>query len=323
MAIETISGNRRIVMENYKKIDKREIPSNEEEIRLFLVARNEILRLPFWFTYYRKLGVDRFFVVDNASLDDSQNYLLKQSDTHVFYTEESFSNKEIWLKKLMDQYGIGHWCLVVDADELFQYPLCEEKTLQSLCGLLDKKGDTAMENLLVDMYPKNAVGETFYVSGTNFIEHSPYFDPYCYDRRLCMRRHILLGKKFPMVAYYGGTRKRLFGIEHLCCSKISLVKYSKRVFLDAGIHFVLGAKVSDVQGVVLHFKFLHDFFQRVQEEVIREEHFNHAKEYKQYQEKIDTEQFGLIYHDKSIKYINTEQLLNLGFMKICPNYTET
>lgn len=307
-------------MEHYKKIDKREIPDNEREIRLFLAARNEMLRPPYWFEYYRKLGVDRFFVIDNGSLDESQSYLLGQSDTHVFYTEESFSNKEIWLKVLMDQYGIGHWCLAVDADELFQYPFCEKKTLQWLCGLLDEKGDTAIENILVDMYPKDKVGETVYIPGTNFTEHSPYFDPYCYERHFCMRRHVLLGKKLPMAAYFGGTRKRLFGIEHLCCSKVSLVKYSKKVFLDAGMHFVLGAKVSDVQGVVLHFKFLHDFLQRVQEEVIREEHFNHAKEYKQYQEKIDAEQFGSIYYEKSIKYIGTEQLLELGFMKICPEY---
>lgn len=36
--------------------------------------------------------------------------------------------------------------------------------------------------------------------------------------------------------------------------------------------------------------------------------------------KIDAEQFGSIYYEKSIKYIGTEQLLELGFMKICPEY---
>lgn len=297
------------------KKDDKVIPDIKNEIRLFMVIRNEVIRLPYFYKYYRELGVDRFFVIDNASSDLTAQYLSKQPDTHVFYTEGQFRNKEFWLKEIMDQYGVGYWCLVVDADEIFIYPYCERVNLRLLCNFLDKEGKSTIENLLVDMYPKGRIEESIYKMGDSLMKHSPYFDPYCYERSSCMRRHIMLGSKKFMTAYFGGTRKRLFGIENLCCSKYSLIRYSQDVLLDAGMHFVVGASASSIQGVVLHFKFLHDFCQRVHEEVKREEHFNKAKEYKKYQEKIISGEFGVIYHNNSIHYIDTLQMLDLGFMK--------
>ncbi len=302
------------------KKDDKVIPNIKNEIRLFMVVRNEAIRLPYFYKYYRELGADRFFVIDNASSDLTIQYLVKQADTHVFYTEGHFKNKEIWLKEIMDQYGVGYWCLVVDADEIFQYPYCERVNLRLLCNFLDKEGKSTIENLLVDMYPKGRIKDCVYKMGDSLIEHSPYFDPYCYERLSCMRRHVMLESKMQMTAYFGGTRKRLFGIENLCCSKYSFIKYSQGILLDAGMHFVLGASASNIQGVVLHFKFLHDFCQRVYEEVKREEHFNKAKEYKKYQEKIMAGEFDAVYHNNSIRYINTQQMLDLGFMKISDDF---
>ena len=101
-----------------KKLDTLKIPSAREEIRLFLVGRDEGLRLPFLIEHYRLAGVDRFFVVDNGSTDGMTDFLLSQKDVHVFYTEDSYKENKAgvsWVNQLLDQYGVGHWCLVVDA----------------------------------------------------------------------------------------------------------------------------------------------------------------------------------------------------------------
>ena len=48
--------------------DKNEIKEIKKEIRLFATCKNEIMRLPWFLEYYRKLGVDRFFIVENNSV---------------------------------------------------------------------------------------------------------------------------------------------------------------------------------------------------------------------------------------------------------------
>ena len=44
------------------RLNSRPIPNNKEEIRAFLVIRNEALRLPSTLRHHRSLGVHRFFV---------------------------------------------------------------------------------------------------------------------------------------------------------------------------------------------------------------------------------------------------------------------
>ena len=139
---------------NLTRCENKLIEDKKNEILLFCVVRNEMLRLPYFYLYYRQLGVDKFFIIDNASTDSTHEFLLNQPDTYVFYTDEKFKYKEFWLQEIMDKYAIGHWCIVADADELFQYPYIETVPLRLLCNFLDKQGDTAVESILVDMYPK-------------------------------------------------------------------------------------------------------------------------------------------------------------------------
>src|SRR5262252_6665055 len=68
------------------RIDTRTIADDQSEIRAFIPVRNEVLRLPQTLGYYRKLGVARFFVVDNGSTDGSKEFLLAQPDCYVFVT---------------------------------------------------------------------------------------------------------------------------------------------------------------------------------------------------------------------------------------------
>src|SRR5215467_4619488 len=107
------------------RIDSHRIRKDQSEIRLFMTARNEILRLPHTIDHYRKIGVARFFVIDNGSTDGSIEFLRAQPDCHVFVTHDSFKDSRggaDWQNALLDQYGMNHWCLAVDADEWLVYP---------------------------------------------------------------------------------------------------------------------------------------------------------------------------------------------------------
>src|SRR5215475_13469447 len=103
-----------------KRLDSRLIPDDKEEIRAFLVIRNEALRLPSTLRHHRSLGVHRFFILDNGSTDGTLEYVLKQPDVHVFSTSERYSQSHygvVWTNALLDSFGVGHWTLTIDADE--------------------------------------------------------------------------------------------------------------------------------------------------------------------------------------------------------------
>jgi hypothetical protein len=50
--------------------------------------------------------------------------------------------------------------------------------------------------------------------------------------------------------------------------EISNFQTASEIYDPAAIHSINGAIVTDVRGVVLHFKFLHDFLRRTKEEII-------------------------------------------------------
>src|SRR5690349_8804254 len=123
------------------RLDTQDIPDDLSEIRLFAVMKNESLRVPYFLRYYRRLGVKRFFIIDNDSDDGMTEYLLQQSDCAVFHTKGSYAHSRAglaWLNPLMDRFGADRWVILADADELFVYPGSEGKPLHQLCDWLDR-----------------------------------------------------------------------------------------------------------------------------------------------------------------------------------------
>ena len=162
-----------------QRMDTHLVPAGHDELRLFMVARNAALRLPYLFAHYRRAGVDRFFVVDNGSTDATPDFLASQPDAHVFRTEDSYSKAEsgiLWVEYLMDLYGRDRWCVVVDEDEILFYPNAEDLSLKDFCSYLDLEGATAVHSLLLDMYSDKSVAETFYRPGEPFLETCPFFE---------------------------------------------------------------------------------------------------------------------------------------------------
>ena len=129
-------------MPKVRRWDDNVIPDTGE-IRLFGKIRNERTRLPFFLSYYRSLGVGRFFIVDNGSSDGSAEFLCGEPDCHVFRTEESMAVSRAgmsWLEPLLATHGIGRWCIVVDADELLVHPQAETVPLPQFCADLERTG---------------------------------------------------------------------------------------------------------------------------------------------------------------------------------------
>ena len=103
------------------------------DILLFVTLRNECVRLPYFLKYYRDLGVNHFFVVDNGSDDGSRELLENQADLSLFHTTASYKRARFgtdWLNWLQRKYAHGHWSLVVDVDDFSSTPFATP----GLCG---------------------------------------------------------------------------------------------------------------------------------------------------------------------------------------------
>jgi glycosyltransferase involved in cell wall biosynthesis len=302
---------------NIIKLDDREILQKTEEIRAFICVRNEILRLPWVLEYHRKIGVTRFIVLDNGSTDGSREYLLSQKDVHCFSTYNSYAKSLcgiIWINGLLDAFGIGHWCLVIDADEMLIYDSFEIQQLPYLTQKLDKLGFRAVLARVIDMYSAKSIRNTIYKKGESFLNACPYFDVATY--------RIIRTSYFPSIEVYGGPRERVFwatndiDFHSPTMSAIPLIKWQDGFAYTGGRHFIHPVmNIAIFAGAILHFKFFSDFYVRIEEEVARGEHFAEAREYRVYRECLKDNLDLTLYYPESELFINSKQLVTCNFLK--------
>ena len=250
---------------NLHRLDSRPIPAAPGEIRAFLPVRNEALRLPDNLKHHRGLGVSRFFVADNGSTDGTVEFLLAQPDVHVFSAHESFAASGFgmaWMNQLLDEHGDGHWTLTVDADELLVYPGIENVPLTRVCAHLDHLGAQGMFCMLLDMYADAPLEDVGYRAGDSLLAACPLFDPGPY--------RTVQVDDFPHIQIYGGVRERVFHFSGSpaphppTISKVPLVKWKRGMQFTNCTHAVSPMQLAQMTGLLLHFKFLDDFYQRVQ-----------------------------------------------------------
>jgi hypothetical protein len=305
-----------------QQIDNRSVPKNKDEIRAFLVVRNEKLRLPSTLRHHRTLGVHRFFVLDNGSADGTLDYLAGEPDVHVFSTADSYAQSHFgvtWTNELLDRFGIGHWTLTIDADEQFIYPHYEQIGLPLFCRHLDGIGADAVPCLLLDMYSGLAVQETIHDPHAALIKTCGFFDSEPY--------RLIRSADPPHFQIYGGVRERVFRnsegqSQPPTISKVPLVKWAPgRKFLRS-THSLTAVNIAPIMAALLHFKFLSDFHQRVEVEVARGEHFAAAREYRAYWEMLRDGGEVKLLSRESLKFENSAQLVRLGLMKTSNPYDD-
>lgn len=303
----------------YKKLDNLQIPHDKSEIRLFAMARNESLRLPYFLKYYFGMGVDRIFLIDNNSTDQTREIALSHSNVHVFKINESFKKSWYWIEYFLGKYGKGHWCMVVDIDELFTYPYAEVVPLRILLKYMEQNKYEAIRSLFLDIYSDKPIVETGYEPNKNPLECCPYFDAdfFKVDVQLFDKKRW---QYFTTEIYSGGMRERVFNQStgtmwnyHL--SKISLFKNGPNVYLTGGMHAINGVRLADITGVVIHTKYMQDFIERVAIEAKREVHHGNAFEYKIYNKVCLSDPNVSLFYQDSVRYVNTRQLLKLRMMK--------
>jgi hypothetical protein len=295
----------------------RSFTAKPDGIYLFTTFRNEKTRLKFFLDYYRRLGVDHFFFVDNDSNDGGRELLETEQDVSLWTTKSSYKKANFgvdWLNGLKSKYADGNWVLVVDVDEFFVYPHCEARPLRALTDWLDSSSVKSFGTVLIDMYPRGKIEETFCEEGKNPMRATPFFDAGNY--------FVQRNAKYHNLWIQGGVRQRVFFKDKPemapALNKIPLVKWSKGNVYVSSTHSILPRGLNLVYdewggqkacGCVMQTKFLSTFSDKAQEELERKQHYAASREYKEYATTSKE-----MWTRFSTRYKNWEQLEDLGLM---------
>jgi tetratricopeptide (TPR) repeat protein len=296
--------------------DSRHLCLPQGAILCCTVLRNELPRLPYFLEYYRRKDIGAFLAVDNGSSDGSAEFLLRQPDVFLWESDFSFNRANFgagWFEPILRMHGLGHWCVMVDADELLYYPNCESRSIADLCRSLDRKAKRAFNAIHLDMYSDAPIGETHYRPGRPFEEVCPYF-----DRGLYHRCDEQAGPFHNQKAYYGGVRHRVFGGDGYYLSKVPLIEYEEDCILAGGQHWTNLPldRIAEESGALLHFKYFSSFSERVSREARRKEHYGDAMLYQEYERGLCREPSLAFYHPAhSVKLEDSRQLVRLGAMQ--------
>jgi glycosyltransferase involved in cell wall biosynthesis len=318
-ALVAHTGSLAAAFEHYQltKSDDKAVVVKNDDVLCCCAVRNESVRLPYFLSFYRQRGVRKFFFVDNDSTDGTLSYLLQQPDVHVWRSSYSFNSSNFgsaWFELLLRSYGTGHWCLIVDADELLYYPESENKSLVTLSRELEAKKKHAFSALLLEMYSDKAIKDTQYASGQRLEDVCPYF-----DRQFYHTKSDDAGPYRNQTFYFGGVRQRVFGAAgDFLLSKVPLLRYDSEVVLAGGQHWTSfpKAEIAEESGCLLHFKFLAGFGDYVAQEVTRKEHAVEAYQYKEYAKELTRNEATRLYDEQhSVRFRDSQQLVQLGIMQ--------
>ncbi|MCG7520445.1 glycosyltransferase family 2 protein [Ruegeria sp. Ofav3-42] len=290
------------------------------DVLLVCVMRNEKIRLSYFLDYYRKLGINHFLFVDNASDDGSLEYLADQPDVSVWRADASYKRASFgvdWSNYLLRKYAHGHWVLTVDPDEFFIYPFCDTRPIRALTDWLDGCAVRSFSAMLIDMYPEGPVADATYTEGQNPFEIANWFDAGNYT--------ITKNPTYGNLWIQGGPRARVFfkdtPAKAPALNKIPLVKWDRRYVYVSSTHSLLPRGLNQVydewggektSGALLHAKLISTLSEKASEELQRGQHYRGSGEYRAYAEQLG--QNPVFWCDKSEAYINWRQLEILGLM---------
>ncbi|WP_245622466.1 glycosyltransferase family 2 protein [Litoreibacter arenae] len=279
------------------------------------------MRLPHFLGHYRRLGVAHFVFVDNGSSDGSADLVSAQPDCSLWSTNASYKESRFgidWINHLLARFGVGHWCLTVDVDEIFTYARSDSVDLNRLTKWLEKSKYRMFGALMLDLYPDSAVGDVPYQVGADPLDALRWFDagPYRARRQELMRN----------LWVQGGARERVFFKKTPRLSptlnKIPLVKWQRSFAYVNSTHSMLprdlNAAYIDMEGrlmpsgVLLHTKFLNTVVTKSAEEKHRKEHFSNSADFDQYYDAL-TEN-PVLWHPESVEYEGPKQLEDLGLI---------
>jgi hypothetical protein len=229
------------------------------------VIRNGAPHIQSFLDHHRSLGISHFVFLENGSTDDTLRLLSGEPGVTVLRTFAPYRTYENVMKRyLVERFCRGRWCLFVDIDELFDYPLSRDLPLKQLLHYLKQYNFNCVMTQMLDMFSagnsrnmetsrlSRSIKERYRMYDLSHIRKERYWRDVP-DKRIMM--------------YWGGIRSQVFGTSN-GLTKISLF-YLESPFVPfaENWHHATGTRIADITAVLLHFPFVESFYEKVHEAV--------------------------------------------------------
>lgn len=290
-----------------KTLHKSSAPLKPDDLVCVVVAKDVLTRLQLFVEHGRKIGVDRFAILDNGSGQEVLDWLTAQPDVDLYHTDEAFQTirKDSWVNRILSLYGRNRWYLQLDTDELPVYFGMETHSVKDVIKWLEGQNLTCAKGIMLDMFAKEKL---FHDCPTpdSIRENFPYFDPTTFFDV----------KTFGIPLKKGGPRTRLFGYPQM------LAKHPLYYLGDIGItidsHFqwpYRSARVTPYIFGLLHYKYI---------DADRDEFLARAKKgnfasgsaaYKAFSKYYAEHPDMTLYSENSARYEGIESLKKVGFIR--------
>ena len=307
-----------------------EVDVRDDELIVLTQVRNSRPYVKAFIDHYRSLGATHMVFLDNGSTDGTVEALKEYENVTVLRTTLPYRTHNVAMKQyLIERFGRRRWSLLVDIDELFDYPFSDVVDLEGLLRYLNENRYTAVVAHMLDMFPEKPISRDASPAAP---EDEPLKEKYrFYDvsnlRRL---RYDEAGETGNVVSnenieiLRGGIRNILFDNFN---NKALLLKHPL-IFLDDELkpmdlsdHWVGNARIADFTGVLYHYKFTERFYEDVRRSVEERNRSDHGtRRYGKFLEVLERKPYLEIRRETSKELESVDQLVADGFVVVSEEY---
>lgn len=284
----------------------QDIEVKDSDVIAICVEKNDIIKLKKFIMHHRKLGIDKFVILDNCSTDGTIEWLLTQNDVVLLQTQIPYNTnrREGWINRIIAHYGCNRWYFIADSDELLFYNNCENKTIKDLIEYYKNLRIVRARAIMIDMYSN----PEYYYNGNkeDYYEECIYFDKDTYYE--CKRDYLDL--------VCGGPRERVFG-ETPWLTKYPLF-YFRNKDIECKSHFFFPFKENidtECQLVLKHYKFQPGELEKYKDIVKKGNYYKGSKQYRQYVNVMEDNKKLNFICKSTTKYIDSHSLDKITIYK--------
>lgn len=303
-----------------------EIVTGPTDLVVTLVLRDGMYYLPEFLRHYRAVGVRHFVFLDNGSTDGTVAYLREQGDVTLLACALPFRHYKLPFRQSLTRCLRGQgWGLMVDVDELWDFPFSEHIKLSDFLKHLNESGaNTALASMLDMHRPEDDLlgerGDEPFRS-----EEFPYYSLAGYQQRDYEdeygRGNQRLDPRVPQ--WVGGARAYLFGDVQNQTKHALFRVGSKARLVTSSSHDAERAVVADVTTVLKHYYLLPGYGEKVVRVAREGTHNQGSLHYKLILEQFKDRTTWPLELPRAKKLVETGQLVEAGFLHVSEEYRKS
>jgi hypothetical protein len=291
----------------------------QDKAVVLCLVKNGDVYIDEFIDYYQKMGFAHVVILDNGSDDETVQRACYYENVTVLQTLADYKTKKVALKDaLLRNFGSGKWSLLVDIDEFFQYPFMDILPLDIFLSYLNENNFTSLVSHMIDMVPDTTIGELCLNNISNIHTEEWFFD-YSNIKKYMYPEESNEITNPEIHWWYGGIRETVFKTRGFCLSKHPL-NYGDENLMVINGHVTGNRRVADITGLLLHYKYLGDIYNRTRRAVLEKNYFRDSKEYRIYLEKFDNEKDRSFTSPTSIKYVNHRTMIKHDLFTVSNKY---